>query len=161
MAELSSPLFALCASTLNRSRRKQMDQYVPILKKCPRQPIGSALSNPITNPGPGKGSRNSLWKHQSIYRHLTLMLTKPPLQNPYASFTVPGARSGSALRRFIHHLPTSNLPPQPRWQMTSRYPTSIPGRWIKHSLVIFSRPLPARPLCLPVICETNKTYAIR
>jgi len=71
-----------------------MDHYVPIPQKCPQQILRPAPREPLTNHCQAKASIKSFLKHQSKAQHLTLCHTKSPIQTPYTSFTLHGARSG-------------------------------------------------------------------
>ena len=93
---LASPQSSLSTllRTLNRCPKKQMDQYVQIMRKHHPHAIASARNSPFPHPYPLNRSLNSFSMHHSKAQNLTSMQTKPALQNPYTSFTLRRARSG-------------------------------------------------------------------
>jgi hypothetical protein len=93
---LASPQSSLSTllRTLNRCHKKQMDQYVQIMRKHHPHAIASGRNSPFPHPYPLNYSINSFSMHHSKAQTLTSMQTKPALQNPYTSFTLHGARSG-------------------------------------------------------------------
>jgi len=98
--------------------------YIPVSKKRLHQTIKSGPNEHRTYPCPRMGSLNSFSNHQCKGQWLTLGQIKPPLQNPFTSFTLRGARSGWALPRFIHHPPTPRrVPSNNSPQITTRHLT--------------------------------------